>query len=321
TFIPSLDNPAQGSHPQNGMIYPAGLSMPSNGIPGGSANLLGIDVGRALRNSSYDTIAPRFGFAFDPTGAGKWAIRGGFGTFFGRADLSQPIGELLLNPPFNTTISFGNGRTLDDLSAAATSSGAGVAGNAADTHWKTQDSYQWNLTVEREILRDTKLEVAYVGNHGNHLPLIYDVSLDCCGNGSGARIYDTFNFRYNRGPADFDRPHVFSTNVIYDFPAFAAKPAYMRYTLGSWEATAVYSYSTGVPLTVALSQNLTGLTSGGAGDRPDLVGNPAGPNTASGGWLNPNAFRMPVQLGRPGTEGVGILHGPPTNNTDIGIFK
>src|SRR5437773_2568904 len=403
-FIPSLYNPAQGSNPQNGMIYPAGLSMPSNGIPGGSANLRGIDVGRALRNSSYDTIAPRFGFAFDPTGAGKWAIRGGFGTFFGRADLSQPIGELLLNPPFNTTIGFGNGRTLDDLSAAATSSGAGVAGNAADTHWKTQDSYQWNLTVEREILRDTKLEVAYVGNHGNHLPLNYDlnsvapqnrlqwaelnftpgadsnsslrnalrqlgplegtnsliymtnggtssyhafqayllkrfshnfsmsssysfsklisdVSLDCCGNGSGARIYDTFNFRYNRGPADFDRPHVFSTNVIYDFPAFAAKPAYMRYTLGSWEATAVYSYSTGVPLTVALSQNLTGLTSGGAGDRPDLVGNPAGPNTASGGWLNPNAFRMPVQLGRPGTDGVGILHGPPTNNTDIGIFK
>ena len=403
-FIPSLYNPAQGSNPQNGMIYPAGLSMPSNGIPGGSANLRGIDVGRALRNSSYDTIAPRFGFAFDPTGAGKWAIRGGFGTFFGRADLSQPIGELLLNPPFNTTIGFGNGRTLDDLSAAATSSGAGVAGNAADIHWKTQDSYQWNLTVEREILRDTKLEVAYVGNHGNHLPLNYDlnsvapqnrlqwaelnftpgadsnsslrnalrqlgplegtnsliymtnggtssyhafqayllkrfshnfsmsssysfsklisdVSLDCCGNGSGARIYDTFNFRYNRGPADFDRPHVFSTNVIYDFPAFAAKPAYMRYTLGSWEATAVYSYSTGVPLTVALSQNLTGLTSGGAGDRPDLVGNPAGPNTASGGWLNPNAFRMPVQLGRPGTEGVGILHGPPTNNTDIGIFK
>jgi len=401
-FIPSLYNPAQGSSAQNGVIYPAALSIPSSGIPGGSANLRGIDVGRALRNSSYDTIAPRFGFAFDPTGAGKWAIRGGFGTFYGRADLSQPIGELLLNPPFNATISFGNGRPIDTLPPSLPTVGVGVATNAADIHWKTQDSYQWNFTVEREILRDTKLEVAYVGNHGNHLPvnwdlnlvppqnrlqwaelnltpnsntglrdslrqlaplegtnslifmsnggtssyhalqayllkrfshsfslsssysfskLLSDVSLDCCGNGSGARIYDPWNFRYNRGPADFDRPHVFSTNIIYDFPALAAKPAFMRYALGSWEATGVYSYSTGVPLTVALSQNLAGLQSGGGGDRPDLIGNPKGPNTPSGGWLNPSAFGMPVQLGRTGTEGVGILHGPPTNNTDIGIFK
>src|SRR5207249_6064037 len=175
-FIPSLYNPAQGSSPLNGMIYPAGLSLSSQGIPGGSANLRGIDVGRALRNTSYNTIAPRFGFAFDPTGAGKWAIRGGFGTFYGRADLSQPIGELLVNPPFNVTISFGNGRPLDVpdksiFTSLATSSGAGVAGNAADIHWKTQDSYQWNFTVERELLPDTKLEVAYVGNHGNHLPI------------------------------------------------------------------------------------------------------------------------------------------------------
>ncbi len=400
-FIPSLYNPAQGTSPQNGMIYPAGLSIASSGIPGGSANLRGVDVGRALRQSSYDTIAPRFGIAFDPTGAGKWVIRGGAGTFFGRADLSQPIGELLLNPPFNATISFGNGRTLDSLPATLPTVGVGVATNAADINWKVQSSYQWNLTVERELLRDTKLEVAYVGNRGSHLPvnwdlnlvapqnrlqwaelnltpnsatqrdalrelaplegtnsliymtngglssyhalqayllkrfshnfslassysfskLISDVSLDCCGNGSGARIYDPWNFRYNRGPADFDRPHVFSTNVIYDFPALAHKSALMRNTLGGWEVTGVYSYSTGVPLTVALSQNLVGLQSGGGGDRPDLVGNPAGPNTPGGGWLNPDAFRLPVQLGRVGSEGVGVLHGPPTNNADLAAYK
>src|SRR5207237_8668110 len=60
-FIPALYIPAQGTSPQNGMIYPAGLSIASSGIPGGSANLRGVDVGRALRQSSYDTIAPRFG--------------------------------------------------------------------------------------------------------------------------------------------------------------------------------------------------------------------------------------------------------------------
>jgi hypothetical protein len=29
--------------------------------------------------------------------------------------------------------------------------------------------HQWNLSIQRQILRDTVLEVAYVGNHGNHM--------------------------------------------------------------------------------------------------------------------------------------------------------
>ena len=395
-FIPSLYNPAQGSDPKNGMIYPAELA--SGGITGGSANLRGVDVGRALRHSGYDTIAPRVGFAFDPTGAGKWAIRGGGGFFFGRGDLSQPIGELLLNPPFNSTISFGNGRPLDALPATLPTAGVGTATDAADTNWKIQGSYQWNLTVERELFRDTKLEVGYVGNHGNHLPMNWDlnlvppqdrqqwamlnftpksdtalrdslrqlapmkgtnslffqsnggtstyhalqanltkrfsnhfslggaysfsklisiVSLDCCGNGGGARIIDPWNFRYNRGPGDFDRPHIFSMNVIYDFPALASKPAYVRYVAGGWEGTAVYSYATGVPITVTLSQQINGIS----GQRPDLVGNPVGPNTPTGGFINVNAFHMPTVLGASGTEGSGILHGPPTNNADLALYK
>jgi carboxypeptidase family protein len=397
-FIPSLYDPSQGATALNGMIFPAGFVDPAEGIPGGSANLRGVHVGRALRNSSWDTIAPRFGFAFDPTGAGKWAIRGGAGIFFGRGDLSQPIGELLLNPPFNATVNFGNGRSLDALPSTLPSAGVGVAGNAADTNWKTQGSYQWNLTVERELLRDTKLEVAYVGNHGNHLPMNWDlnlippqdrlqwaelnftpnsntslrdslhqyaplagtnnlfyqtnggtssyhafqanltkrfshgfslgsaysfsklisiVSLDCCGNGGGARIIDPWNFNYNRGPGDFDRPHIFSTNVIYKLPELNGRNAFLREVIGGWEGTGVYSYSTGVPLTVTLNQNLVGVST----TRPDLVGNAKGPNTPTGGWLNPNAFQMPSQLGKLGTEGQGILHGPPTNNADLAIYK
>ncbi|OLD61992.1 MAG: hypothetical protein AUI53_03320 [Acidobacteria bacterium 13_1_40CM_2_60_7] len=397
-FIPSLYNPALGSNAQNGMIYPAELRIPSAGIMGGSANLKGVNVGRALRKSGYDTIAPRFGFAFDPTGAGKWAIRGGAGMFFGRGDLSQPIGELLLNPPFNIIANFNNGRPLDVLPASGSAVGAGVPGNAADINWKIQGSYQWNFTVERELFRDTKLELGYIGNHGNHLPtnwdlnlvppqsraewaqlsstpnansgrrdslrqyaplagtnqlfyqtnggassyhafqayltkrfshnfslgssysyskLLSDVSLDCCGNGGGARIMDPWNFRYNRGPGDFDRPHIFSTNVIYKLPELKGKMAFERYVLGGWEGTGVYSYSTGVPLTVGISQNLAGIS----GSRPDLIGNPKGPNTADGGWLNPNAFQLPAQLGRLGTEGVGVLHGPPTNDADLAIYK
>jgi hypothetical protein len=396
-FIPSLYDPALGSNPQNGMIYPAELKLTSQGIAGGSGNLKGIGVGRALRKSGYDTIAPRLGIAFDPTGAGKWAIRGGFGMFFGRGDLSQPIGELLVNPPFNASISFGNGRTLDALPASLPTVGVGTPSDAADVNWKIQGSYQWNLTVERELFRDTKLEVAYIGNRGHHLPMNWDlnlvrpadrlqwaqlnytpksdtklrdslrelyplkgtntlffqsnggnssyhafqanltkrfshnfsmgaaysfskllstVGLDCCGNGDGARLADPFNVHYNRGPADFDRPHIFSTNLIYKLPELTGKPAIARYVLGGWESTMVYSYSTGVPLTVTTGLNLVGVSS----NRPDLIGNPKGPNTATGGFINASAFAVPA-IGKLGSEGVGILHGPPTNNGDLAIYK
>src|SRR5207249_10530721 len=76
-------------------------------------------------------------------------------------------------------IYFPNGRPLDrDLfSTAGSSVGAGVPGNAADTNWKIQGSYQWNFTVERELFRDTKLELGYIGNHGHHLPMNWDLNL------------------------------------------------------------------------------------------------------------------------------------------------
>lgn len=181
-FVLSLYDPALGNAATNGLIYPASFTDQTLGVTGGSANLRGLDVGRALRKSSYNTIAPRVGFAWDPTGQGKWAIRAGAGIFYGRADLSQPIGELLLNPPFNITYGDACGRPLDALQAVGTSGcplpvpGAGTAGNAADTNWKIQSSYQWNFTIERELWQNTKVELSYVGNKGSHLPLNYDLN-------------------------------------------------------------------------------------------------------------------------------------------------
>jgi hypothetical protein len=174
----------------------------------------------------------------------------------------------------------------------------------------TYHALQANLT--KRFSHSFSLGAAY-----SYSKLISIVSLDCCGNGGGARIIDPWNYRYNRGPGDFDRPHIFSMNVIYDFPALANKAAFVRYVAGGWEGTGVYSYATGVPITVGLSQEINGITS----SRPDLVGNPVGPNTPTGGFINVNAFQMPSQLGASGTEGQGILHGPPTNNADLAVYK
>ncbi|NWG13380.1 MAG: hypothetical protein HXY20_07600 [Acidobacteria bacterium] len=142
-WIPSLWDPKIGtSDPLNGMIFPEQLSIPDKGIKGGTQNLRGMNVGKGLRNTSLNTVAPRLGFAFDPTGAGKWSIRGAFGFFYGRPDMTMPTGQMAGQPPFRSTLSWWAGRPLDYFPSDVPTAGVGLPGYSIDTNWKVQGSYQ-----------------------------------------------------------------------------------------------------------------------------------------------------------------------------------
>ena len=41
--------------------------------------------------------------------------------------------------------------------------------NAVNEDFKPPESWQWNITVSREILKNTVAEVSYIGNHGLHI--------------------------------------------------------------------------------------------------------------------------------------------------------
>ncbi len=162
-FLLGLYDPAEGATSTNGLIFPEICDICPLG-------LRGVDVdGRSLVRNHRTDIAPRLGFAWDPTGAGRWAIRGGAGVFFNREAVSDVL-LMSINPPFNTLINFST-RPLDFLPPDATfSGGEGVAQRGKDINAKTPGSYQWNLTVERELWKDTKMEIAYVANRGHHVP-------------------------------------------------------------------------------------------------------------------------------------------------------
>ncbi|HEX8088832.1 MAG TPA: hypothetical protein VF762_08275, partial [Blastocatellia bacterium] len=64
-------------------------------------------------------------------------------------------------------------RSLDTINPGLKGAVAGVGPNtgfgAVSEDFKPPESWQWNLTISREILKNTVLEASYVGNHGLHI--------------------------------------------------------------------------------------------------------------------------------------------------------
>jgi Carboxypeptidase regulatory-like domain/TonB-dependent Receptor Plug Domain len=167
-FDPRFYNPALGSDPCNGVVLPPGTNWCS--AAGFSPGINGSD--RALKAQNNHAIAPRLGIAWDPRGNGKTAIRAGLGQFFQRERLNNTL-QMATNPPFS--LSAGFDRTFDTPPTILNASG--TPGFSQDPGSNLPNTWQWNLTVEQEVFRDSKLELAYVGNRGIHLLTYTDANI------------------------------------------------------------------------------------------------------------------------------------------------
>jgi len=173
-FQPSLYNPAlPASDACNGLWVVPGTD------PCGAANAqFGTSFtsgtpgpNRSLVNNNNHLFSPRLGIAWDPWGDGNTAIRIGAGRFFQRERVSRYT--LVANAPFAVTQSFN--RPLDSAIPLPPGGGASPAGGM-DPAATLPESWQWNVSIQRSLARDTTLELGYVGNHAYHQTTSYDIN-------------------------------------------------------------------------------------------------------------------------------------------------
>ena len=133
-----------------------------------------------LKNK-WTNPAPRVGFAWDPRGDGKTAIRGGYGIFFEHENgneanaevLQQGASPLILLASQNNIIGYGN---VGSPSASGPSPVFPLSPYSIPDKAQWPYVQQWNLNVQREFPGHFIVSTAYVGSKGTHLTLQRDLN-------------------------------------------------------------------------------------------------------------------------------------------------
>ena len=138
-------------------------------------------------------FSPRAGVAWDPTGSGKWVVRGGFGIYRDWVTLGNAENNLKGNPPgFVLPTFFNNGSTAPPIFGYGTSNtypfgfpypafqgtpldakggipGQQIAVGGVDGNLKSPYTETWSVGVERQLTNNMVAGVRYVGQHSGDL--------------------------------------------------------------------------------------------------------------------------------------------------------
>ncbi len=177
------------STPTDNILVP-NQPMVAGGTPSNTVKWV---PGQLFKNQ-LGNIGPSLGFAWDPFKTGKTSIRANYRIAYDRINTFVIASTILNNLPgaafaaINTDFGQNGGRlaglpalnpptaapsTL--LQPAAFSTGSNTV---VDPNIKTPRTHQWAFNIQREIARNTILDVAYIGRRAYHLLGAYNVNQD-----------------------------------------------------------------------------------------------------------------------------------------------
>jgi hypothetical protein len=143
-------------------------------------------------------IAPRFGFAWNPDGKGRMAIRGGYGLAYDRLFMT-PLLDFRDNPPLRADATLGRqfgtqglyslgdpskphfGYPMDPALALGVNESNGIRGarvalRAVAPDLRTMYVHNWFFGIQRDIGRGIVLEANYLGSAGHKLYNVKNVN-------------------------------------------------------------------------------------------------------------------------------------------------
>ena len=174
-YVPTGANPARRAlNPVTGEIKAAvyiGRPIPGNGD---LYNGTQVYEGTPQRRSPFE-MAPRLGLAWNVTGDGRTAIRGGAGAFYDRYQ-DNDILELTELPPLVRTYTV-NYSTIEEL-AALTNDDRSETTSAMRRIQEFVPSvvYNWSAGVQRDVGWSLVVDAAYVGNAARRQPILRELN-------------------------------------------------------------------------------------------------------------------------------------------------
>jgi len=160
-----------------------------------------INTGEAwFNNPSKASIMPRVGIAWDPTGAGRTAIRLGAGLFYNHIQPDTFRRAIFRTQPFALETQVGGSTIRGGCSGQNGSCFPNIFDKIVDEglgdpdlqifpfdYMRNPHMWQWNLNIQHEVLPGTAVSASYAGNRG--LNIMHQTNLN-------TGIADVVNGRY-----------------------------------------------------------------------------------------------------------------------------
>jgi hypothetical protein len=189
SFNPELYNRASAGILRTPGLNSAGQRVSINPVNGeiGAAALIGtiVNTGRGFTGPLYSNgmgragldnypkglidnrglhYAPRLGIAYSVSE--KTVVRAGGGVFYDRFQ-GNPVFDMLPNPPSTTRPTFFYGN-LSSIPSASAGIFAPASVNGFDRQGHIPTTYNWNLSVQRQLPYNFVIDVGYVGSRSLH---------------------------------------------------------------------------------------------------------------------------------------------------------